>query len=260
MKLGAIFIVAIMALAAAGAGYAMWSETLTIEGTVNTGSFMIGVRDDGTGDPGPNYLMGGELFPDVAYPETQGTADPQYDPGHNEEGKNVASTESVNPITTPYFTKDVGGAVDVPFWQSITENVYNAYPWYSSWIEITFANAGTVPAKIHDGRWIAPSDPDGLLPFLVFDNCEIYKEGTLLGEVADLNGFQYQLDPCNTITFRIYFHFKEFIDQNDNGLEDEGEPIMPQNANLGFTYQIIWAQWNEVSGTPWTPPTPPTPP
>ena len=37
-KIGAMFLVSVLALAGIGAGYSMWSETLTIEGTVNTGS------------------------------------------------------------------------------------------------------------------------------------------------------------------------------------------------------------------------------
>lgn len=37
-KIGAIFLIAIMALAGTSAGYAMWKETLFIDGTVNTGN------------------------------------------------------------------------------------------------------------------------------------------------------------------------------------------------------------------------------
>lgn len=36
-KLGAIFLISIMALAGVGAGYAAWTDTITIDGTVNTG-------------------------------------------------------------------------------------------------------------------------------------------------------------------------------------------------------------------------------
>ncbi len=37
-KLGAIFLMSVLALAGTGAGYALWSDTLSIDGTVNTGS------------------------------------------------------------------------------------------------------------------------------------------------------------------------------------------------------------------------------
>jgi len=36
-KIGAIFLISIMALAGIGAGYAAWTDTITIKGTVNTG-------------------------------------------------------------------------------------------------------------------------------------------------------------------------------------------------------------------------------
>jgi len=43
-KLGAIFLISIMALAGVGAGYAAWTDTITISGTVNTGNVDLNVR------------------------------------------------------------------------------------------------------------------------------------------------------------------------------------------------------------------------
>ena len=40
-KLGVIFLTSIMALAGASAGYAMWSETVYIDGTITTGNVDI---------------------------------------------------------------------------------------------------------------------------------------------------------------------------------------------------------------------------
>lgn len=40
-KLGALFLVSVLALAGVGAGYAMWYEDLTIDGTINTGTFDV---------------------------------------------------------------------------------------------------------------------------------------------------------------------------------------------------------------------------
>jgi len=40
-KIGALFLVALMALTGASAGYAMWTETITMSGTVNTGNIGI---------------------------------------------------------------------------------------------------------------------------------------------------------------------------------------------------------------------------
>jgi hypothetical protein len=242
-KLGAIFLVSVMALAGAGAGYAMWFQDLIIDAEIHTGEFMVGVRDDGTGDPGPHYLMGGELFPDPANPEEEGTADPNHLPGNNSEGKNVAATISVNGDYK--FTKVIGEK-KVDFYHNIYEYVYNAYPWYASMIHITFANGGTIPAKIAEGKWIYYNDTMGIMDFLVIDEVWISVDGKDYGpyDAQILEGFQYQLDPCHTVNFKIYFHFIEELADGS---------IMPQNANAEFTYFIKWAQWNEVEGDPWTP-------
>lgn len=237
-KLGVIFLVSMMALAAAGAGYALWSEDLNVNMEINTGVFKIGVRNDGTGDEGPHYLQpGGLLFP-VDSPN-DGTADMNTQPGDNSEGKNVASTISTNP-TQIYFVKDSKN-----YFHSTTETVYNAYPWYTSWVMFTFANGGTIPAKINDWTTTIISDPDGLLDFIVFDSIDVYEDGVYAGQYTGaLEYFQYQLEPCHTVGFKIWFHFEE---------EDGTGNIMPQSAIVSFTENIQWAQWNEVSGIPWTP-------
>lgn len=44
-KIGAMFLISILALAGIGIGYAAWTDTITIDGTVNTGSVDIVVVD-----------------------------------------------------------------------------------------------------------------------------------------------------------------------------------------------------------------------
>jgi hypothetical protein len=249
-KIGAIFLISVMALAGVSAGYALWFQDLTIKGEIHTGKFCIGIRDVDTGDPGPNYMQpGGKLFPTI--PE-EGTADldsndyPFYfhiDTGDNDEGKNVASTISIN---GKYKCEHEG----VDFYHDITEQVWNAYPWYCSWIYIEFANCGTVPGKIADGRFTAISDPDGIMNFLKVDEVDIFIDGVDVGfyPPSVLEGLQYQLDPCNTFGLKIYFHFEEEWTDEDGNIH-----IMPQGKTLTFTYQIKWAQWNEVPGAPTVP-------
>lgn len=43
-KLGAMFLISVLALAGIGMGYAAWTDTITIEGTVNTGNVDLAVR------------------------------------------------------------------------------------------------------------------------------------------------------------------------------------------------------------------------
>ena len=49
-KFGTLFLISIMALAGITAGYAIWQETLTISGTVNTGSFEVEMSVTSVGD------------------------------------------------------------------------------------------------------------------------------------------------------------------------------------------------------------------
>ena len=37
-KLGAMFLISVLALAGIGMGYAAWTDTITIDGTINTGN------------------------------------------------------------------------------------------------------------------------------------------------------------------------------------------------------------------------------
>lgn len=228
VKLGTIFVVSVMALAAIGGAYALWYQDLTIEAEIHTGNFCVGVRDVGVGDPGP---------------------DPNHLPGINDEGKDVAQTISTN-IGDVKCTKMVMPGQPplvgiVPFFHSIKEEVVNAYPWYASGISIAFANCGTIPAKIKDGHLIVFNDDDHIMDFLVLDDVTATDLDTATGTTVDvtipqdLEGFQHQLHPCHILTITINFYFQE-----DH--PDGSGRIMPQGANADFTYFIQWAQWNEV--------------
>ena len=54
-KLGAIFMISIMALAGIGAGYAAWTDVITIKGTVNTGTVDVVIEG----------LSGTEVYKDL---------------------------------------------------------------------------------------------------------------------------------------------------------------------------------------------------
>ena len=279
-KLGIVFLGVVVALAGAGVGYALWFQDLVIEGVIETGEFCVGIRDDGTGDPGDHFKAdgtGGELYPQGEYPSpprildvlggTLGTWDLNYLEGpfvDNSEGKNIGETESTNDgdIKCTHETID--------YYHGITETILNAYPYYQTWIAITFANCGTVPAMINSGGWDVDDDPafTNLMPWVMVDEIYLVKDYHELGwdnadswygniPLADMEGFQYQLDPCDTITFIILFHFEEFADYDGDGSYDDDGPdgdsdpdLLPQLARMEFTYNIQWAQWNEVDGTP----------
>lgn len=142
IKLGLIFLISLIALAGASVGYALWFQDLTIKGEIHSGTFCVGVRNVVTGDSGPSCMQpGGNLFPDDI--PNDGTPDPDcnYYPFYwhpeilrnNFERKNVASTISID---GEYKCTHKG----LDFYNDITEQVWNAYPGYCSWISIEFAN------------------------------------------------------------------------------------------------------------------------
>lgn len=164
-KIGVLFLVSIMALAGVSAGYAFWSQDLTVDISITSGEVLVGLYDAGTDDPGPNYLDGGKLYPNDnewnGLPVSEkGTADPyindgDYSNGENEEGKNIASTNSANDGEI-LFTKQIGSQGETPvsysFRDQITETIKNAYPWYKSGCTFWISNAAstTIPVKIWD--------------------------------------------------------------------------------------------------------------
>ena len=123
----------VLLLGGTGAGYALWSETLYIDGTVNTGEV--------------DWEWWNDIFPgEEPYATSQDTGtDPSWD-------KDVASTE------TDFEDTDGDGDYDL-----FLVTVDNAYPGYwnhlSTWVHCN----GTVPIII-EGATLTYNGDDYLLP------------------------------------------------------------------------------------------------
>ncbi len=103
-------------LASVVGAYSMWSETLTISGTVDTGEVKVVIANYTCSDTG---------------------ADPQVpDAGFsNSEGKDVASCE-ITPVS------EDGSVV------GLQVTIDNAYPGYEAAITASIQNVGTIPVKL----------------------------------------------------------------------------------------------------------------
>ena len=255
-KIGAIFLISIMALAGIGAGYAMWSDTVTIHGAIATGTVKVGIYDVSTDDPGPNYLDGGLLYPDGKNPgETRtlnvndhGTWDLWTEPGHNEEGKNIASHDSEN-LGESVCTKKIDGR-DIVFYDQITETIKNAYPWYKTGTTVWISNCGTIPVKINS---VKHTNIDGTAPEILnyididfwqlreYDDVTGWTIGAYGNDAVTLTAAMlgYQLEPCHTLEMDIEFHFIEEIGEGDDTV------LMPQGGSVTFDVIVELVQWNE---------------
>jgi len=226
-KIGLISLAIVLAVGVIGFGYANWSQTLTITEEVNTGEFIVGIRDVETDDPPPALTeTGGELYPTSA---TEGTLDPGY-------SKNVASalSENVGELKCTHEGED--------FYHEVKETITNGYPSYRCTITLEFANCGSVPAKGQSVVRTIPDggDPDGLAQFVMIEGWEIFNDaGTSVATgvtVAELEAAlqAYQLDPCDTMQLTITKHI----------IQDVGEVECPQNGTCTFVEDVTWVQWN----------------
>ena len=118
-KIGLISLALVLALASLGVGYAMWSDTVYIEQTVETGTVSIGFSKISAAEPFGEF-----------------------------EGKEVGSIDG-------WLTGAIKGTVD---YTGVPTNVYesaevlmeNAYPSYQTAVFIDVANVGTIPIYISD--------------------------------------------------------------------------------------------------------------
>jgi hypothetical protein len=244
-----ICLVAVLALAMMGFGFAKWSDSVKFEGSVETGNIGVNIQGNGTNDQG---------------------ADPQKFPGNNKEGKDVASCD----LTTTCDEK------------TVKLKINNAYPWYAPQFSFRINGTGTVPVKLETVKYDSWSGQLG--KFIVLDSWEIHVvnpashgldavdktvKSTSRGYKAtweSLTGAlkKIQLHDGGYIDVTVGMYIKETIrgggcDAVEGETEYEidgygpgpgpghgGGQIAPQNANSECTLKFDFAQWNEVEGKP----------
>jgi len=244
MKLGVIFLVTILASAGIGTSYACYSDNFHFTNNCSRCcNDHIGVRVVATGDPGPNYLNGGLMYPTGSNPRCEGTSDPDYHPGYNDEGKNVASTIAKNRVFKCNIFKDCRR---VRFFEKVVIRIDNAYPWYASSVTLWFGNCGNTPGEIIKIRLVKVEGCEDLLKFIAIDGWEIKKGNTV---IDSSNGGTNQdeleaalseivLCPNQILKVFISFHFEEEADTDDDGITE----VMPQVSSVSFKYKITWKQ------------------
>jgi hypothetical protein len=214
-KITLLLLVLVLALGGMGIGFAKWSQTLIVDGYIETGTFEVGIRDVGVLDQGP---------------------DPNMEPGQNPEGKDVAYHESIN--GEPKCEHPEWGI----FYHNIYETILNVYPYYMSGTTLEFGNCGTIPAKIEDASMVVIDGNPALLDYLVITDWwldlddVIFLNGTGIDDLMRALEY-YQLEPCHKLSLNVEFYFEE---------EDAAGNILPQGDFVVFQWAITWSQWNEV--------------
>ena len=278
-KLGAIFMISVMALAGLGVGYAHWKDDLTILVKADMGRLGFGFTDQWTDDSGPNYEdEGGQLFPDP-----EGEDQGYYDPDCPEGEKRVCG-KSYPPLPLPQIKKNVASTNyefgpqkkwhngDLmyhewpensgnfePVYGTIIVTLNNTYPNYAPNLHFNISNAGCVPVDIvgHwliddgiDGNGIADGiDEPGTWKFMY--KCQMYPIDLNGDKVPDIEiglfcrAKDQQIDPCEKDEYGVSFHI----------LQD-----YPPCTTLTFELKLYGVQWNWPVIPPYTPTEPPLPP
>lgn len=249
-KIGLLLLVLVLALGTIGVGYAKWTTTVTVTGTVNTGNVQVGIRDVGTSDPGPNGVDG-KVFPASA---AEGTYDPRVNPLApftaaglpnfvTDNPKNVGAADSTNGTAKCVCT-------GVQYFGSVTETVTNAYPFYAPTLNLEIANCGTIPVKVETVTvtagptenvtglldciryaWsIQPPACTACVPPTVAPN-PVNGYGTFEQFRTALENGHFQIDSCGVLTIALTEVFLE---------------CTPQDASGSWTITVTASQYNEV--------------
>jgi hypothetical protein len=94
------------------------------------------------------------------------------------------------------------------------------------------------------------ANPDGLADYVEITGWVIRDDGgtqVATGTtVAELETAlqAYQLDPCDTMQLDITKHIIQWIDVDEDGVEDPDE-ICPQLGSCTFEEVVTWVNWNE---------------
>jgi hypothetical protein len=217
-KLIIISLALVLALGATGVGYAHWSQTLTINEVVETGSFCIEFT-------GPAYMVDTYAPPDGDV--LQGPPDWNADPGF----LNVAQTD-----------KNVGwGEIELTdpvdsHYTGIRVTLHDVYPGYYNHAYYVIHNCGTIPA------W---------LPKIIIKDCA----GEVVGEItADGQKKTLDLDGNGTADFQILYgnhigrNFQynpcERIDISFEMLVLQDNDPDWQNNTFCFSLELPFVQYN----------------
>jgi len=215
----------VLALGGMGVGYAMWSDTVVINGSVATGT--LDVSFDDVEPPGvQEYHWSDYKLRDfwVTGEETE-YGDPHADPQFPE--KNVAQT------TAEYLDDETDCRTGKIGHERLQIDITNAYPYYIAGVTFKLHNIGSVPLDIV--RYVISGQKqelDGTPVYdLIFDEGDdgVEYQGTFFEDVDDdgvvdegdipvinltvSNTLPFQIDPCTRAKREIDFEFLQGLEQ-----------------------------------------------
>jgi predicted ribosomally synthesized peptide with SipW-like signal peptide len=217
-KFGLIGLALLLALGALGVTFAGWTDTVTVDGTVDTGQVCIEWYTESNGDICPTGWITGDYYLgnlDWNLDLTAVTGNPEGWPTNfrrYQTDKNVACT-----TVTGLGTK------------TLTVTVDNAYPLYYNDIEVEWQNCGTIPVKLVS-IVVTPHN------FTIADDAWTPNNG---GEIwiEVSNGIGSQYEPGDISAHSLKYVVQQIASQN------AGVAGGPPSYTFDITFNVI--QWNE---------------
>ncbi|RLG59574.1 hypothetical protein DRN86_04055 [Candidatus Geothermarchaeota archaeon] len=206
-------------IAFSGVTFALWSKTLTIQGTVNTG----------TVDADFDYAISNDPPDTVSNdPEECGSWDFYVDSMKWTGGR---------------YSKDVAScSVSGVGTQTLVITIENAYPCYYASVAFNITNTGTVPVKVKSLKLVKINGTavDGV----DLTNCTTY--------YIDVENLKNETSPFPEADFSIHLSELAIGQQIDPDKELPGDLCIhleqgaTQDSTYSFEIEIVVAQWNEV--------------
>ena len=230
-KMGLLFMVLVIALAGLGVGFAAWTDSITIEGTVNTGTVDIEVVG----------LSGTEVFKDLA----DDSCDIRYYLT-DEEGVLIHEYwdgDGLGP-TTPYLV--AWGNATKTGDDEITFEFVNLFPSIDFMVDAKLHYVGSIPVKINDVdiqitsltgyAWMTPLINSGDI------SAALYRWDPATHEIGESVCVGDQLEYCDYLVAVLCVH----IPQDDQlPLDFPWDTAM--NVSGGVKVTIEFIQWNEFT-------------
>jgi len=219
-KIGVVFLVSIMALTAIGAGYSAWFDTITITGTVSTGSVEWKFVD----------YSGTWVWKD--FDDT--------DPLNGLECVVTADPAVQHDILVAY-AEAVQGSTD----HEAIVTYYNLFPCIDFAADVVILYTGTIPGKINDvGFYDLDNNPNNFWPDDA-DEVAIDQHTTLTIDIYDENDVLIadDIDPELLYGYQLHLGYRIHIVMIIHLLQDN--TLMNLNGEFGVYAEVV--QWNEYT-------------
>ncbi len=239
-KIGILALALVMALGALGIGYAHWTDTLEIEGDINTGWVDVNFHsqiDNDLDSNDPNE-EGNWVFPSSGGP-------PWWD--GTRENKDVAKTSSTfSTWVGPWSSSNVTG-------NTAEMIITDGYPSYWGSVIWDIQNNGNIPVELWKVNLIAVDGPGAPwaagLPYALEIDVLYYVDADSSGQIDQ------QLDAGDDFSFILSAHNVEQLDPfTDSWGFPKGwlditihvEQDAQMKSSYEFTIEYVFANWNEV--------------